>query len=560
MKNCLFVVTNVDRLDPSGPSMGLWLPNLTHPYFELMQAGFESDIASPRGGVSPIDPLCHPASEYNVSRDDIVTQGFLAAPHHAAPLLHTRRLADIDPLNYRAVILCGGNGALFDLRGDPDIQRIVSAMWERRRVIASISQGLAGLVEVTVNGSPLLAGHEVTGTCREERLMAEQFIGTPYFPFCLEDELPARTGARFCKLNAFSENVVVSGEGRLITAQNHFSGAAFGRALVEALGRGAPRAARQPGPPQYAPRQGLLSALNHYFHKDYEALVELTVLSLEHADTPVIIAAGDELILRHRGLREVVRIIPPLYHQLKAIGHMVFGIHLSLELRAPNGLNETELFQILQQQYLLKAVLHNLADEGIPDEVSEIQGVLLSQALALLTEVLRNRAVDRATLREFARTAGALMLDNNRRAQHAALDGLHAAVTAWLAKMTEDARTRFYAVVSGSRQARSQDIVMGYFQRLVGEQAAAGAARENRVIYAESTFGEDGALDLVARHIIDQDAGEAFFGDRMRMQRDLLSEGAADYVESLLTSSASVIPQTSASVEGIHQDLRNVAG
>ena len=29
--------------------------------------------------------------------------------------------------------------------------------------------------------------------------------------------------------------------------------------------------------------------------------------------------------------------------------------------------------------------------------------------------------------------------------------------------------------------------------------------------------------------------GEAFFGDRMRLQRDLLSEGAADYVASLLT-------------------------
>jgi putative intracellular protease/amidase len=537
MKNCLFIVTSVDRLDPGGPQMGLWLPNLTHPYFELMQVGFESDIASPRGGAAPIDPLCHPASEHNVSRDDIVTQGFLAAPHHAAPLLQTRRLADVDPMDYRAVVLCGGNGALFDLRGDPDIQRIVRAMWERRRVIATFSQGLAGLVDVTVNGAPLLAGQEVTGTSREERLMAEQFIGAPYFPFCLERELPARTGARFSKLNAFSENVVVSGEGRLITAQNHFSGVALGRALAQALGRAAPQAARPPGPPQYAPRDGLLGALNHYFHKDYEALVELTTLSLEHAGIPVMISAGDELILRHRGLREVVRFIPPLYHQLKAIGHMVFGIHLSLEVRAPNGLNETEMFQTLQQQYLLKAVLQNLADEGIPDEVSEIQAALLSQAFDLLTDVIRHRAVDRGTLRAFARTTGALMLDNNTRAQRAALDGLHAAVTTWLASLTEEARAKLCVVVCGSRQGRSQDIVMEYFQRLLGEQAATGAARENRLIYAESTFGEDGALDLIARHIIDQDAGEAFFGDRMRMQRDLLSEGAADYVESLLAGS-----------------------
>lgn len=537
MKNCLFVVTSVDRLDPGGPQMGLWLPNLAHPYFELMQVGFASDIASPRGGATPIDPLSHPASEHNVSRDDIVTQGFLAAPHHAGALLHTRRLADVDPMDYRAVVLCGGNGALFDLPGDPDLQRIVSALWERGRVVATISQGLAGLVDVTVNGSPLLAGHEVTGTSREERLMAEQFIGAPYFPFCLERELPARTGARFSKLNAFSENVIVSGQGRLLTAQNHFSGAELGRTLAQALRRGASLAVRQPGPPQYAPREGLLSALNHYFHKDYEALVEVTTLSLERAGTPVIIAAGDELILRHRGLREVVRIIPPLYHQLKSIGHMVFGIHLSLEVRAHNGLNETELREILQQQYLLKAALHNLADEGLPDEVREAQAGLLSQAFALLTEVLRDRAIDRTTLREFARTTGALMLDNNTRAQRAALDGLHAAVTAWLERLDEEVRAKLRVVVLGSHQARSQDIVMEYFQRLLGERSATGAAHEDRLIYAESAAGEEGALDLIARHLIDQDAGEAFFGDRMRMQRDLLSEGAADYIESLLKGS-----------------------
>jgi hypothetical protein len=102
--------------------------------------------------------------------------------------------------------------------------------------------------------------------------------------------------------------------------------------------------------------------------------------------------------------------------------------------------------------------------------------------------------------------------------------------------MTEDVRAKLCVVVCGSHQARSQDIMMEYFQRLLGEQAAIGAAHENRVIYAESSFGEEGALDLIARHIIDQDAGEAFFGDRMRLQRDLLSEGASDYVKSLLTS------------------------
>ena len=55
-------------------------------------------------------------------------------------------------------------------------------------------------------------------------------------------------------------------------------------------------------------------------------------------------------------------------------------------------------------------------------------------------------------------------------------------------------------------------------------------------MYAESRFEEENALDLIARHIIDQDAGEAFFGDRFRMQRDLLGEGAEEFITDLLAS------------------------
>ena len=78
---------------------------------------------------------------------------------------------------------------------------------------------------------------------------------------------------------------------------------------------------------------------------------------------------------------------------------------------------------------------------------------------------------------------------------------------------------------------------MQYFRHLLGEISATGARTEDRLMYNESGFDEDNALDLIARHIIDQDAGAAFFANRMRMQRDLLSDGVDEDCAKLVATS-----------------------
>jgi len=52
--------------------------------------------------------------------------------------------------------------------------------------------------------------------------------------------------------------------------------------------------------------------------------------------------------------------------------------------------------------------------------------------------------------------------------------------------------------------------------------------------YAEGVFDTDGAKDLLARHIIDQRASTMFFGDRHRLQEDLLADAATAYLKELL--------------------------
>jgi hypothetical protein len=72
-------------------------------------------------------------------------------------------------------------------------------------------------------------------------------------------------------------------------------------------------------------------------------------------------------------------------------------------------------------------------------------------------------------------------------------------------------------------------VVMQYFLRLLHEPAEGG-----RVVYAETLWEESQAMDLLGTHLLDGSVGEAFFGDYMRMHRDLLGDAAKQYLPHLL--------------------------
>jgi len=60
------------------------------------------------------------------------------------------------------------------------------------------------------------------------------------------------------------------------------------------------------------------------------------------------------------------------------------------------------------------------------------------------------------------------------------------------------------------------------------------AARlQERLVYGEGLCDVDSALDLLARHIVDQRASNLLFGDRRRLQEDLLADAASTEVRKL---------------------------
>jgi len=233
-KKVLHVVTSHNTLGKTGYPAGLWLSELTHPYFELTDTGIEVDIASPKGGKAPIDPFSDPRSPKSINKDDPVNFRFLNSPDSLDKINNTKHLSAINSEDYDAILFSGGSGAVFDFPDNIDVQNAVRSMWESGKLVSTVCAGGSALLNVKLsNGKNLLEGMIVTGFGNEERKMAHQMVGIEYLPFTLENEMSKR-GATF-KQTPNEPFVVVSGGGRLITGQQDLSGSALGRKLVEIL-------------------------------------------------------------------------------------------------------------------------------------------------------------------------------------------------------------------------------------------------------------------------------------------------------------------------------------
>lgn len=221
-KRVAIVLTNHGQLGDTGRSTGFFLSEVTHPYAVFRAAGYAIDFLSPRGGVAPMD---------GIDRSDPINAAFLDDPALVELTRTTVSLQAVDPARYDAIFFAGGHGTMWDLPDDPEVHKIIRAVYERGGVVAAVCHGPAALVNVRLsNGQYLVAGKEVSAFTDEEEVAVklEQVV-----PFALETALRAR-GARFVEAPNFEKMVAVSE--RLVTGQNPASATGVAEEVVKLLG------------------------------------------------------------------------------------------------------------------------------------------------------------------------------------------------------------------------------------------------------------------------------------------------------------------------------------
>ena len=218
----LMVLTSHDKLGNTGRKTGYWFEELAAPYYTFKDAGAEVVLASPKGGLPPLDPAST-ASEFLTG----FTSRFEADAAANAQLNASVRLDSVSQADFDTVYYSGGHGPMWDLAEDQTSIKLIESFLAVGKFVALVCHAPAALRHVkTPEGRPLVAGKKVTGFANTEEASVEL---TEVVPFLLEDML-TQEGGKYSKVGD-NQPYVVS-DGLLITGQNPHSSGPAAKTLV----------------------------------------------------------------------------------------------------------------------------------------------------------------------------------------------------------------------------------------------------------------------------------------------------------------------------------------
>jgi putative intracellular protease/amidase len=223
----LIITTSHTQLGNTGKPTGVWAEELVAPYYQLVDAGAEVTLASPKGGAIAFDP----GSLKPAGQNDALVERFLADPQAQTQTQKAHPVASVDASQFDAVFFPGGHGTMWDLPVDAGVTRAVEAAFAAHKIIASVCHGAAGLVSAKrPDGMSIVKGKRINAFTDAE----EAAVGlTAVVPFRLESRL-RELGAVF--EGAANWQAFAAQDGPFITGQNPQSSKLVAQHLVAALG------------------------------------------------------------------------------------------------------------------------------------------------------------------------------------------------------------------------------------------------------------------------------------------------------------------------------------
>lgn len=150
-----------------------------------------------------------------MNRSDASNQRFFEDTKLMSNVLNSKKLSDINPKDYRAIVFAGGHGTMWDLPESKDVQRVTASIYENNGVVTAVCHGPAALVTVKLKtGEPLVKGKKFASFIDLEEKQAGL---SKVFPFLLRSKLEELGGEHVYAL-PWSENAVA--DQRLVTGQN----------------------------------------------------------------------------------------------------------------------------------------------------------------------------------------------------------------------------------------------------------------------------------------------------------------------------------------------------
>lgn len=232
----LIIASNPTTSEQTGWPIGFWWEEVTDPYFTFTQAGFEVDIVSPDGGELRADAWSDPRDESQYSSHDLISMGFIHTPSLIAKIQSSTALAGVNPDDYDAILLAGGQGPMYTFFNDDRLHTFLAKFYETGKPTAVVCHATAMLLKTkTSDGKLLVDGKTWTGFANAEEDFADNYVGQAIQPFRIETEAKKLEGTNFIVQSAFSRHALR--DGNLVTGQQQYSGGVAAELVIEALGR-----------------------------------------------------------------------------------------------------------------------------------------------------------------------------------------------------------------------------------------------------------------------------------------------------------------------------------
>ncbi|PTX56865.1 putative intracellular protease/amidase [Litoreibacter ponti] len=220
----LMVATSAREMN-NGEATGVWLEELTTPYYAFKDAGADVTLTSILGMEIPVD-------ERSLSEDDKApsVERYLEDEDLQQMVKNTPSFNSIDTDGFDAIFLPGGHGTMFDYPDNAELAALILKFDADGKVVSAVCHGPAGLVSATkADGRPLVEGRRVAGFTNSE----EHAVGlADAMPFLLESKLKD-LGANH-EAGPDFESFAVR-DGNLITGQNPASATETATMVLDAL-------------------------------------------------------------------------------------------------------------------------------------------------------------------------------------------------------------------------------------------------------------------------------------------------------------------------------------
>ncbi len=232
-KKILFVVANPTKSELTGWSIGFWLAELAHPYYEFSKRGYNITIASPDGGVIKPDPMSEPDNPKG-NPNDFVSLGFKTSPVTVSLMQKTIPISKASVSDYDAIFVVGGLSPMYTFIDNIGLQTLFASFYENGKVTAAICHGTNLLLKTKLSNGKLLSEEKRwTGFSNAEEDAIDKGAGKKVEPYRIEDEAKKILKTTFIAGNPFKPHAIT--DGNLVTGQQGNSGALTAEHVIALL-------------------------------------------------------------------------------------------------------------------------------------------------------------------------------------------------------------------------------------------------------------------------------------------------------------------------------------